>query len=110
VLTIFILAILHLTKIANVGRSLEFGREEQHSGGISAQKTPDSIMTVKASKHKAIGNGIGHDQQEANNQSNSSTSSSNTHFLKVCLSQWINEVITFEEAMRCMDDDPKQAT
>jgi hypothetical protein len=102
------LAMLHVTTIANVGRPLEPGIEERHSSKISAQETPDSTLTVKASEADLIGAGIGHDQQEANNQTELSTGLANIAPPKVCLSEWVQEVITLEEAVRCMDDDAKK--
>ena len=100
---------LHVTKIATVGQSSGFGIEEQHADKTLAQRTPDSTLAVKETEANVISGGIGRNQLQGNNQTNLTTGSANTT-PEVCLSLWVQDVMTLKEAVRCVVDDAKRAS
>ena len=102
-LIILILITLCVTKISNVERQLsELKSERQYSCNILVQEEgADITIKVKAANETSVG--IRHNQLEPNIQTDLSIESANITPLKVCLSRWVQEAMTLEEAVHCMN-------
>jgi len=103
-----ILITICMTKISNVEQQLsELKSERQYSCNILVQEECAPTLSVKVKEANAINAGIRVNQLEANKQTDLSTNSADTTAVRICISQWVQEAITLEEAVRCMDDDAK---
>jgi hypothetical protein len=93
-----------MTKIGNVERQLsELKSERQHSCNISVQEERAPALSVKVKEANATNACIRHNQLEADKKTDFSTNSADTNAVRICISQWVQEAITLEEAVRCMN-------
>ena len=91
-----------MTKISNVERQLsELKSERQYSCNILVQEECAPTLSVKIKEANAPS--IRHNQLEANKQTDLSKDSADSAAVRICISQWVQEAITWEEAVRCMN-------
>lgn len=109
VLVMLAFVVLYITKATNFGRQpsgLEI--ERQHSGNMSVQERNPPTLPVNANETNVTNADIAQEQLQANNQSDFSTGSKNITPPKVCISRWLQDTITVNETLRCINDYMKK--
>jgi len=99
---------LCMTKAANVGlQPPELEIERQDSDNLSARATSASTLPVNASEANVTIADIAQEQLRASNQLDFTTDSENITTMKVCISQWLQDILALQETLHCIGDNIK---
>ena len=105
VLVMLAFVVLCITKATNVGRPpSELEIERQDSGNMSVQERDPPTLRMNASEGDVTNADIAQEQLQANNQLDFTTDSENTTTLKACLSLWLQDALTVNETLHCVED------
>lgn len=105
IFVMFILVTLCMVKISNVQRQLsKLEIERQHSGNMPIHTTSGSTLPFKAKETNVTIADIAQEQFQANNQLDPFTGSENSTPELVCISQWLQDALTVNEMLRCVED------
>jgi hypothetical protein len=104
----FMLVTLGMVKTSNVERRLsELEVERQRSCNVSVSVMCVPTLPLKENKINLTISDIGQDHLEGNDQLGLSSDSENIAIPEVCASQWLQDVITVEEILNCIEDYTK---
>ena len=94
-----------MVKTSNVQRQLsELKVERQHSGNMPIHTTSGSTFPVNAKETNVTIADNAQEQFQANNQLDPFTGSENSTPALVCISQWLEDALTVNETLRCVED------
>lgn len=104
VLLVFVLAMLCITKSINIGRKLsELKIERQYSRDVSVSVTGAPTLPLKGNEINLTNTDIRQNHLQVNNLPELSTGSENIAYPQVCASQWLDDGITVQEMLRCVE-------
>ena len=109
IMAMFVLVMLCMVKTNSIGRrlsELEFERQRSCNVSVSVMCVP--TLPLETNEANFTNTVVKQDRLQVNNRLGFSPDSENIALLTICLSQWVEEIITFEEAMRCIDDEAKK--
>jgi preprotein translocase subunit SecY len=105
VLVMLVFVVLYMTKTTNLGRQPSKHEIERHqSGNMPPHATYASTLPVNASEANVTSADIAQEQLQANNQQDFATSSENNTRALACISQWMQDALTANETLRCIED------
>ncbi|MCK4787129.1 MAG: hypothetical protein KAV87_25445 [Desulfobacteraceae bacterium] len=106
VLAMFVLVMLYMVKTCNGGRRLsEVDVEQQYSRDVSMSVTGAPILPLKGSEINLTNADIRQNHLQVNNQSELSNDSENIAYSQVCASEWLDDGITVQEMLLCIEGD-----
>jgi len=105
ILAMFALAMLCMVKTSNVGRQRsELEVERQYSRDVSVSVTGAPILPLKKDEINLTNTAIGQNHLQVNNRPELSNDSENIAYPQVCASEWLQDAITAQEMLDCIDD------
>jgi len=109
ILVMFVLVMLYMVKTSNDRRRLsELEVEQQYSRDVSVLVTGAPTLPLKGNEINLTNTDIRQNHLQANDQPGLSTDSENIAHPQVCASQWLEDVITIEETLHCIEDYMKK--
>lgn len=105
ILAMFVLVTFCIVKTSNVGRRLsELEDEQQRPCNVSVSVTCVPTPPLRENAINLTNPDMRQNHLQVNNQWEPSPDSENVTYPQVCASQWLQDVITVEEILNCMDD------
>ena len=94
-----------MTKTPNGGRQpSEHEIERQHSGNMPVHATHALILPVRAIEANVTSADIAQEELQTNSPLDFASGSENSTPALVCVSEWLQDVITGNETLHCVED------
>ena len=104
-LAMFVLVTLGMVKTSNIGRQLsELEVERQRSCNVSVSVMCVPTPPLRENTINLTNPDMRQNHLQVNHQWGVPTDLENVTYPQVCASQWLQDVITVEEILNCMDD------